>query len=687
MPMKTLTIKKMLLMALMLLPSLFQSCDIQSLLDEMNNEDEEENYSYNNDIGGKTTEYGTKSWAALSDKAPFISKFEAVGSDLNYSSYSTGVRDGERVEEVHFERATTDDEAAAYIKKMLADGYVFTFGDGALKGYKIDSEGVMYEMEYGYNQYCYRKTEISSQKKDSAAKQYSDELKNQSGTKIYTNWAQVSKDVSWLQIFPEAGGVYALSKASGNEVKLYGDISYETIDKLVENALANGFSEFNWGSSFEKEINGNRYVLTTSYYVLTFQRILADGNNGNNDIPDNQTPPENQENNNGNGNGEAPVDGGTPEENNGNEEDNGNQQAVSDDDFNADGKIDWRDKFYKLAATSGVSTKTRKTYNGEVSFYNFSSSYGGIQVFDSVAGFDASQYYYDLSVKGGMYYKYEKGAWRYTSSVFKDRNKPADEGYKSEFSSIVYWAPTSWGDANSSFVTSNWTKVGSKTYAGRQCTEYNYSGTIYYIDNETDVCLYYNGSGVEFETLEFTVGAKLSVPEHRECKADFPANVKITTTDTVKLFGTTVTNLTIIKLGNEWMCTDGKGTYQYWKFDSNGVTLKAMVKDDGDESWTSVLDDSHWQDFDYFAQKCDFSFIFSNSTPKGSCYSECNPTGETLTVCGVECVKYEGTSVLNTSYEFFVNESNNVVYRAKDVSASAITGWNTSVTAFEIPAP
>ena len=179
----------------------------------------------------------------------------------------------------------------------------------------------------------------------------------------------------------------------------------------------------------------------------------------------------------------------------------------------------------------------------------------------------------------------------------------------------------------------------------------------------------------------------MSVPEHRECKAGFPANVKITTTDTVKLFGTTVTNLTIIKLGNEWMCTDGKGTYQYWKFDSNGVTLKAMVKDDGDESWTSVLDDTHWQDFDYFAQKCDFSFILSNSTPKGSCYSECNPTGETLTVCGVECVKYEGTSVLNTSYEFFVNESNNVVYRAKDVSASAITGWNTSVTAFEIPAP
>jgi hypothetical protein len=99
------------------------------------------------------------------------------------------------------------------------------------------------------------------------------------------------------------------------------------------------------------------------------------------------------------------------------------------------------------------------------------------------------------------------------------------------------------------------------------------------------------------------------------------------------------------------------------------------------------LDSTHWQDFDYFAQKCEFSFIFSNSTPKGTCYSECNPTNETLTVSGVNCVKYTGTSVLNTSYEFYVNESNNVVYKAKDISSSEITGWDTSVSNFETPAP
>ncbi|MBO7143941.1 MAG: hypothetical protein J6W13_03845 [Salinivirgaceae bacterium] len=693
------TIKQLALVVALLLPAIFQSCYIKDMIDEMENgEKNETEYSYSNEYGGKTTEYGTSSWATMAEKTPFINKFEAVGSDLNYCTVETGVRDGSRMEELSFSRATTDDEAIAYIKKMAADGYIFSYEDGMMKGYKVDSEGIKYEFEYGENYYRYRKTEISSLKKESEQKQYADDLKNNAGTKMYSSWTQIKESSPWLEIFPEVGGVCKLSKTgdSGNEVKLYGSINYETLNKLVEKAKADGFSETNWGESLVKEINGNRYIMNISDYdCLTFQRVLGGDNNGNNDIP-NPTPSENQENNNENQNGEAPVDNGTPEnneENNG--ENNGgnngeenNQQAISADDFNADGDVDWQDKFFKLASTEGVSTRTRKTYNGEVYLYNFSSSKGGIQIYDSVPGYDASQYYYDMSVDGGLYYKYEKGAWRYTSRVFKDRTTPADLGYQKEFYSIAYFAPTSWGVADSYFVTSSWTKVGSKNYAGRQCTEYNYSGSVYYMDDETDVCLYYKGGGIEFETLDFVVGTKVSVPEHRKCKADFPTNVKITTTDTTKMLGTWVTNLTIIKIGNEWMCTNSKeGYHQYWKFDDNGVTLKAMEKDDDDENWTSILDSTHWQDFDYFAQKCSFSFIFSNSTPKGSCYSECNPTSETRTVCGVECVRYGGDDVLNNKLEFFVNESNNVVYKAKDISYSEITGWDTSVTAFEIPAP
>ena len=670
--------------------ALFNSCDLQSLLDEANEEEESEGYSYtfDNEYGGKSTYYSSASWATLADKAAFINKFESIGGKLSESVVSNGVYEGDKVEDVRFTHTTTDDEAAAYVKKMAANGYIFSYDDGMLTGYKVESDGVRYEFILDGNDYCYRKTVISSLKKEEALKDYAEELKGASRIKVYTNWTQTKTTSPWIQVFPEVGGIYkvATTDVAGNIVTIYG-VKYDDLAKLAAKAVAEGFDEGSWSYSdmFEKEINGNRYTMSIDYGGwVTFQRYLKEGSDGSGDYVDRPSSSENQENNNGQ-NQETPVDNGNPDENeNENNNNGGNGQAVSADDFNADGKIDWRDKFYKLAATSGVSTKTRKTYNGEVSLYNFSSSYGGIQVFDSVAGFDASQYYYDMSVSGGMYYKFEKGAWRYSSRVFKDINKPVDEGYKSEFSSIVYWAPTSWGDANSNLVTSNWTKVGSKTYAGRQCTEYNYSGTTYYIDNETDVCLYYNGAGVEFETLDFTVGAKLSVPNYRRYQADFPTNVKITTTETT--FGMT-SNLTIIKIGNEWMSTDKYGTRRYWKFDSNGVTLKAMVKDDGDESWTSVLDDSHWQDFDYFAQKCDFSFIFSNSTPKGSCYSECNPTSETLTVCGVECVKYGGSSVLDTKYEFYVNERNNVVYKAKNVSYSEITGWDTSVTAFEIPAP
>ncbi|MBR3566727.1 MAG: hypothetical protein IKN94_00455 [Salinivirgaceae bacterium] len=683
------TIKFIGLMAtIAAMTALFNSCDLQSLLDEANEEEESEGYSYtfDNEYGGKSTYYSSTSWATLANKAAFINKFESIGGKLSESVVSNGVYEGDKVEEVRFTHTTTDDEAAAYVKKMAANGYIFSYDDGMLTGYKVESDGVRYEFILDGNDYCYRKTVISSLKKEEALKDYAEELKSASRIKVYTNWTQTKTTSPWIQVFPEVGGIYkvATTDVAGNIVTIYG-VKYDDLAKLAAKAVAEGFTDDGWSysDSFEKEINGNRYTMSIDYGGwVTFQRYLKDGSDGSGDYVDKPSSSENQENNDEQ-NQEAPVDEGNPGENNNGG--NNNVQNGSFVDINGDAEIDWRDKFYKLVADNGVSTHTRKTYNGEVSLYNFTSVYGAIQVYDSTAGYEPNQYYYDLSVKGGLMYEYSNGAWRYKSRIYKDRNKPVDEGFKSQFSTLVYFAPPSWGVADIYLGTSVLTKVGSVTYAGRECTEYTYNNNYrYYIDNETDICLYYNGAGVEFETLDFTVGAKLSVPNYRRYQADFPTNVKITTTETT--FGMT-SNLTIIKIGNEWMCTDGKGTYQYWKFDSNGVTLKAMVKDDGDESWTSVLDDSHWQDFDYFAQKCDFSFIFSNSTPKGTCYSECNPTSETLTVCGVECVKYDGTSVLNTSYEFYVNESNNVVYKAKDISTSEITGWDTSVSSFEIAAP
>lgn len=684
------TIKFIGLMAtIAAMTALFNSCDLQSLLDEAN-EDDSEGYSYtfDNEYGGKSTYYSSASWATLADKAAFINKFESIGGKLSESVVSNGVYEGDKVEEVRFNHAATDDEAAAYVKKMAANGYIFSYDDGMLTGYKVESDGVRYEFILDGNDYCYRKTVISSLKKEEALKDYAEELKGASRIKVYTNWTQTKTTSPWIQVFPEVGGIYkvATTDVAGNIVTIYG-VKYDDLAKLAAKAVAEGFTDDGWSysDSFEKEINGNRYTMSIDYGGwVTFQRYLKEGSDGSGDYVDRPSSSENQENNNEQ-NQEAPVDNGNPGENENENNNGGNGQAVSADDFNADGDIDWRDKFYKLVATSGVSTHTRKTYNGEVSLYNFTSVYGAIQVYDSAAGYEPNQYYYDLSVKGGLMYEYSNGAWRYKSRIYKDRNKPVDEGFKSQFSTLVYFAPPSWGVADIYLGTSVLTKVGSVTYAGRECTEYTYNNNYrYYIDNETDICLYYNGAGVEFETLDFKVGAKLSVPNYRRYQADFPTNVKITTTETA--FGMT-SNLTIIKIGNEWMSTDKYGTRQYWKFDNNGITLKAMVKDDGDENWTSVLDSTHWQDFDYFAQKCDFSFIFSNSTPKGTCYSECNPTSETLTVCGFECVKYDGTSVMSTSYEFYVNESNNVVYKAKDISTSEITGWDTSVSSFDTSAP
>ena len=655
----------------------FCACDLDEMLNEKENSNKE--YSYANDMGGTTTEYGTTSWNTLSNKATFISKFDAVTKDLNYSTVATGVVDGNNVEEVSFGRATTDDEIAPYIKKIMTDNYILTFEDDCFKAYKIDSEGVKYEFQYGSSYYLYRKTEFSSFKKNDALKQYAEDLKNKSNTKIFVSWAEIKKSSPWIQAYPELSGTFNLytTDSTGNTIYLYKQFDYEAINQYYEKLKKNEFAEPNNYDESEKEINGNLYKFSYNYDgLITFERILQNGSSGNNDYIDNQ-----EENNNSEENQNE-----TPEENN-NSDSTSTVTPINADDFNADGYIDWRDKFYKLVARNGVSTQTRQTYNGEVSLYNFTATNNAIQVYDSAASFDGEHYYYDFSVNGGQLYKYIKNAWRYTSRVYKDSNKPADECMKSTFSTMIYFAAPSWGVANSTIVTSNWTKVGSRTYAGRQCTEYTYSSYTYYIDDETDICLYYNGAGYEFETLTFTVGTTLTLPNYRKYQIDLPTNLKIETKDVTNFMGTWTTNTTIIKLGNEWMCTSGTGDYSYWKFNADGTTQKAMVKYDGDEEWTSVLDESHWQDFDYFAQNCDFSFIFSNSTPKGDCYKDCNPTNETITVCGVECVKYEGIDVLNTNMEFYVNESNNVVYKSAYLSDSEITSWDTSVTAFEIPAP
>ncbi len=107
------TIRLLTIACATIIGSTFYACD----LDDLVNDKKESEYSYANNMGGTTTDYGTTSWNTLSNKASFINEFDAVSNDLNYSTVATGVVDGNNIEEVCFERATTDDEIAAYIKK------------------------------------------------------------------------------------------------------------------------------------------------------------------------------------------------------------------------------------------------------------------------------------------------------------------------------------------------------------------------------------------------------------------------------------------------------------------------------------------------------------------------------------------------------------------------------------------
>ena len=117
-----------LLATIAAMTALFNSCDLQSLLDEAN-EDDSEGYSYtfDNEYGGKSTYYRSASWATLADKAAFINKFESIGGKLSESVVSNGVYEGDKIQDVRFNHAATDDETAAYVKKMAANGYIFFF--------------------------------------------------------------------------------------------------------------------------------------------------------------------------------------------------------------------------------------------------------------------------------------------------------------------------------------------------------------------------------------------------------------------------------------------------------------------------------------------------------------------------------------------------------------------------------
>ena len=179
---------------------------------------------------------------------------------------------------------------------------------------------------------------------------------------------------------------------------------------------------------------------------------------------------------------------------------NGGSSKVTD--VNSDGKIDFRDYLYHYAKNGGVEIVAQQTTSsGTVKKYVFTSDGKDIQV-----EWNGKKTYYDFSAK--KVYVNEGSGW-----VVDEKNiTKFDEGFEKIFTNRVYMSEISNSWTSYQTYKSSLEKVGSKSYAGRDYTEYKGNSGTYYVDNETELTLYQDASYTKLETTSFKTSASLSKP-------------------------------------------------------------------------------------------------------------------------------------------------------------------------------
>lgn len=179
----------------------------------------------------------------------------------------------------------------------------------------------------------------------------------------------------------------------------------------------------------------------------------------------------------------------------------GNSSSQKVADFNSDGKIDFRDYLYNYAKNGGVKIEAKQTSSSKEKTYIFTSDGKDIQV-----EWNGKKTYYDFTAK--KVYVDDGSGWKVNGS---DATK-FDEGFEKIFSNKIYMSEISNSWTSYTTYEKNLEKVGSKTYAGRECTEYTGSSGTFYVDNETGLTLYQDSSYIKLETISFTTGATLTKP-------------------------------------------------------------------------------------------------------------------------------------------------------------------------------
>ncbi len=190
----------------------------------------------------------------------------------------------------------------------------------------------------------------------------------------------------------------------------------------------------------------------------------------------------------------------------------GKTSKIEYKDYDGDGKIEFTEKMYAISQTTGFNIEYKTTINGKENTHQLSAKNNLMLYLTNDEGYLA-----EYTGETGNLFKKENGTWRDdgkmgNANLFKDGTEVT---YKKILCNKIYSIKSSMEPSN----ISDSSKKGEVTYLGRKCTEYrstnsyNNEESVIYVDNETELPLYFKYGSKIVEVTKFETKAELSIPQ------------------------------------------------------------------------------------------------------------------------------------------------------------------------------
>ncbi len=190
----------------------------------------------------------------------------------------------------------------------------------------------------------------------------------------------------------------------------------------------------------------------------------------------------------------------------------GKTSKIEYKDYNEDGKINYEDKMYAISQASGFNIEYKGTANEKESTHQISAKKNLILFLNNDEG-----YLSEYTGETGNLYKKENGTWKDGGKIFK--NALFKDGVEEAYRKDIYAKISSFASSMDKYLINDSNKKEEVTYLGRKCTKYvninsyNNEETVIYVDNETELPLYYKNSTRTVEVTKFETKTELSIPQ------------------------------------------------------------------------------------------------------------------------------------------------------------------------------